>query len=1234
MGIIKQNKSNELLLFVCISFVLSTGCSNAEAISSESVKSQFADPPRQYSSGPLWVWNDMLTEEQIVSTMRDLAGQKVRQVFVHPRPGLMTPYLSDDWFRLWKVALKEAERLDMNVWIYDENSYPSGFAGGLVPDAMPESRGRGLHIREEKQPPKLSDDIIAVYRPTDKVYENVTEAIKSGEKMPEADYLVAYVQRAGNSPWHGGKCYVDLLYPGVTEKFLAITMDAYRREVGDQFGKRIPGAFTDEPQLRPAGGLPWTDDFPQVFEKRWGYRLTDHLPSLTRPIGDWRRIRHNYFQVMLEMFIERWGKPFYEFCERNGLEFTGHYWEHEWPNCVGVPDNMAMSAWQQRPGIDTLMNQYREDTHAQFGNARAARELSSVANQLGRKRTLCEAYGAGGWDLRFEDMKRIGDWLYVLGINTLNEHLSYITIRGARKRDHPQSFSYHEPWWKAYHVMAGYFTRLSLVLSQGEQINRVLLIQPTTTAWMYQADSSQGTRLGEIGNKFQDMVLSLEHAQVEYDIGCEDIMAREGSIEEGLLKVGKRRYETVVLPPSTENVNTKTMELLEAYLEGGGTIICCGPPPERVDGRLSDRGQKASKHSGWSRLDPVTVPRKLLTRPAKGLTILRDEDDKGILFHHRRQMDDGEFLFLVNTSITAPSSGTIWSTSQGIEQWELQTGKISKYAFQKLWNGNIKAQFQLPPSGSLLLFLTKDSRNPTSPEPEVTSIIEAVGSPEIRRLENNVLTLDYVDITAGGETRKNIYFYQASQFAFDKNGMGRNPWDSAVQFRDELIKKKFPADSGFEATYRFTIDKQVPNPLYIVIERPDLYTITCNGKTVSPIKNSWWLDKSFGKINIRDAAKVGRNSVTIKARPFTIYHELEPAYVLGNFALEASDSGFVIVPDRPLGFDHTGTHITTPDGSMWLSSGIGFRPNVENDGDPYIVFDLGKTVDLRTIKIWNYNEVNLTGRGVKKLIITGSVDGKEDSFTIPVGTFNIDQATSGSIGPSTEPDFPQALNVEAAGVRFVKFDILSNHNGVTFPASDAGNDNAFVGLSEVRFFETPDKATNLKRISSVAIYDVSSELTINFNRRAAFLTDGSGLNVTGWDRQGHPFYAEGVLYTQRFVVTKPKGRYLVELPHWNGSVAQVIVNGKAAGYIGFPPWQCDVTSFIKPGTNNIEVIVIGTLKNTLGPHHAGQTVGAAWPNMFQGGPETGPPAGNRYHTIGYGLFEPFVLKNTIIEAGL
>ena len=48
---------------------------------------------------------------------------------------------------------------------------------------------------------------------------------------------------------------------------------------------------------------------------------------------------------------------------------------------------MAMAAWQHRPGIDTLMNQYAENTHAQFGNIRYCREVSSVAELMITRRS-------------------------------------------------------------------------------------------------------------------------------------------------------------------------------------------------------------------------------------------------------------------------------------------------------------------------------------------------------------------------------------------------------------------------------------------------------------------------------------------------------------------------------------------------------------------------------------------------------------------------------------------------------------------------------------------------------------------------------------------------------------------------------------------------------------------------------------------------------------------------------
>jgi hypothetical protein len=999
--------------------------------------SRFANPPADDSTAPLWVWNDMLTDDMVVGTMRDLAAQHVRQVFVHPRPGLMTPYLGAEWFRLWKLALAEAERLDMKVWIYDENSYPSGFAGGFVPDAMPESRGWGLVLKEAAAAPAWAEDTLAVFAAGDAGYRDVSAAARAGSPLPEGKYLVASAARAAPGPWYGGKFYVDLLHPGVTEKFLAVTLDAYKREIGGQFGRRVPGSFTDEPELRPAGGLPWTEGLPELFQQRWGYGLTANLASLAASAGDWKRVRHNYYQLLLEQFIERWAKPYYDYCERNGLEFTGHYWEHDWPNCQSVPDNMAMSAWQQRPGIDILMNQYAEDVHAQFGNVRAVKELASVANQLGRARTLAEGYGAGGWDLRFEDMKRIGDWMYVLGVNTLDQHLSYVSLRGARKRDHPQSFSYHEPWWSAYHASADYFARLTTALSAGQQVNDVLVIEPTTTAWMYNTSGRPGPELEALGKGFQDLLVSLERTQVEYDLGSEDVIARHGSVDGRTLRVGRRAYATVVVAPDTENLNGKTVDLLAAFLAGGGTVVAAGGPPSRVDGAESPRGRALAAAPGWKPTAAAEVPGTLAARADKRFVITRTTADHGLLFHHRRRVDDGELVFVVNTSLEARSSGTIDASAGAVEAWDLATGRVRPYAFDATPQG-VRVRFDLPEAGSLLLHFARPVSIRLKPNSTTTfaastfTVIGADAAPAVRRAGPNVLVLDYVDVRAGGQRLEKTYFYQASQFAFQKNGLERNPWDSAVQFRDELITKTFPPASGVEATYRFTIRDRVPASLAIVVERPDLYSIACNGRGVSAAKGQWWLDRSFGRIDLAGSARVGENEVVLTASPFTMQHEIEPAYLLGAFALEPAASGFVVVGDRPL----------------------------------------------------------------------------------PLGE---------------------------------------------------------------------------------------------------------------WNALGQPFYSQGVAYAERFTIGKPAGTYRVQLTRWHGSVATVTVNGRPAGEILSAPWSLDVTGLVRPGANLIEVTVVGTLKNTLGPHHGKPALGSAWPSMFQKAPSPGPPPGLDYATVGYGMFAPFTL---------
>jgi len=1000
------------------------------AVDSATARQLFANPPVEYSTGMLWVWNDLLDERQIRETLRDLASQGVRQPYVHPRPGLMTPYLSPEWFRLWKIAVDESKKLGLKLWIYDENSYPSGFAGGLVPEVMPGSRGMGLSIVESATPPRWQDNSVAVHRLEAARAENLSASAQRGEVLPAGRYANAMLLTAGSSPWFGNRFYVNLLTPGVTAKFLDVTLEAYRRELGAEFGGTIPGVFTDEPQMRPAGGYPWCEDLPAQFAQRWGYSLLDALPSLAFDVGDWRKVRHNYLQVLNELFAERWCRPYFEYCVAHNLEATGHYWEHEWPVGTAVPDSMTAYAWQHRPGIDTLMNEYTDGPNAQFGNARAVREIASVANQLGRRRTFCEAYGAGGWDLRFEDMKRIGDWLLVLGTNTLVEHLSYVTIRGGRKRDHPQSFSYHEPWWPAYHVSADYQARLSAALSQGEQRNDILLLEPTTTAWMYNLGRNAAATLKTLGTDFQAMVNAFEREQIGYDLGSEYILARNGSVAAGKLRVGQRDYAVVVLPKFTENLNAPTCALLEQFLRGGGTVLCGGEPPPRIDGSPSPRGAALARQAGWRQLDSAAAVAWLAARGHEGFAIRRAEADPGLLFHHRRQLADGELLFLVNTSAQQASAGTIVSSAKSIERWNPESGKTSPYAFAPR-AGGVSAEFALPPAGSLLLLL---ATRPGASAPPVAGAktIVASGGPEIRRAEPNVLTLDFVDVTAGGQTRRNMYCYDAAQFVFKQGGEPRNRWESAVQFGDELLKREFAANSGFAASYHFALEQAVPANLTLVVERPDLYSISCNGKPVAAQPGAWWLDRAFGVIDLSRAAQIGANTVTIQAARLTNFHELEPAYLRGDFRLRATGDGFVVVPDAPL--------------------------------------TLGR-----------------------------------------------------------------------------------------------------------------------------------------------------------WNEQGHPLYAAGVTYREKFNLPAIDGTFAVSAPKWYGSVARVRVNGVDAGPIGWAPWESDVTKHLRRGENIIELTVIGTLKNTLGPHHGNPPLGRAWPAAFRAAPKDRRAAGSEYSTVGYGLLEPFVL---------
>lgn len=851
---------------LCVTLLI-TGCvknPSREGIHTYAgLKALIADPPSEYRSAPLWDWNDDITEEGIAFQMEQFKKAGIGGVFVHPRPGLITEYLSDEWFHLFGYAVQKGKELDMKVWIYDENSYPSGFAGGHVPAQMPDSYQHGTGLSMEVQQElnvETSDTLVVVLKQTESGFTDVTSTLDQ-EKGAQGTYSVFKKAYPAKSPWYGGFSYVDLLYPGVTEKFIEVTMTkGYERDSAD-FGQTLPGIFTDEPNLEAVMTrntmLRWTPDLWDAFQQRWGYDLKVNLPSLVEEVGDWKKVRHDYYELVLELFLERWAKPWHAYCEQKGLKWTGHYWEHGWPEPTHGFDEAAFYIWHQQPGVDMLGNELIKDgLGGQFGNDRAVRELRSAANQAGWVRTLSETYGGGGWDMTFETQKRLIDWQGVLGVNFVNQHLSYYTMKGVRKFDYPPSFSYHEPWWENYKLMGDYIGRVSMAMSAGRQINRILVLQPNTTAWMYFSRKQKSPAVEEIKTGFKSFVYQLEQAHWEYDLGSENVLKELGAVEGNTLKVGKCQYDLVVIPAQMENIDQFTFDLLLQYLQRGGKVVSYSTKLTMIDGVESDKvsqlqTQFAQQWIAAEHIDDQNVDE--LVRDDRFL--FEDQSGNGMLYHQRRTLDDGQLLFVVNSHETKKATAAFTMEGRQVCLLDLLSGKTYAYPSGTRKN-RVSFQVELVPGGSALFAVTgqktADPAFKTAQGEEVE--IAAAGPVSVKREADNLLAIHYLDLKSDKYSKKDVYFLEATTSFFKENGIEMGiPWQHKIQYKKTYLEmdtlfKPGPIDAGYSFHIAADFPREAMKGIQAVVESPGMWAVCINGNLVEQVPGAFWIDRDFACI--------------------------------------------------------------------------------------------------------------------------------------------------------------------------------------------------------------------------------------------------------------------------------------------------------------------------------------------------------------------------------------------------
>ena len=99
----------------------------------------FKNPNSDWRGKPFWCWNGVLEKDELIRQVHILKEMGMGGYFMHSRTGLATEYLGEEWFELTNACAEEGARLGMESWLYDEDRWPSGPAGGMV-TANPEYR--------------------------------------------------------------------------------------------------------------------------------------------------------------------------------------------------------------------------------------------------------------------------------------------------------------------------------------------------------------------------------------------------------------------------------------------------------------------------------------------------------------------------------------------------------------------------------------------------------------------------------------------------------------------------------------------------------------------------------------------------------------------------------------------------------------------------------------------------------------------------------------------------------------------------------------------------------------------------------------------------------------------------------------------------------------------------------------------------------------------------------------
>jgi len=610
------------LKWFIISCLLIFGCSAPERGNDEALKQLsdgFTNPP--VSAKPRAYWNWLNGNVSLAGITRDLEEAKDKglgglqmwdtEAMRNPNGFVPagTPFLGEESVNAIHHAIKEAERLDLELGLICASGWNSG--GAWV---TPEMAGKNLFHADivvsgpgqirQKLPfpevpagcPKGADGLPAWYLDvavlawpdsetkiiTDlSEIVNISDMFKDGElvwEVPSGKWqIVRFVcsnngqQLIAASPNSKG-FFIDFLDPEATRSHFEYIFKQLGLEKG--VDNKTPLKTLDDDSMELHEGIQWTTGFQLWFEKHHGYNPVNWLPVFlgweikNQDLSN--RFQYDYKKTVSDLLIFSHYTTGSEVCKEYGVELVAE---------AGGP---GPPFWESCPvdALKALGNVHIPRGEFWLGNPRnlfLIKEIASASHIYGKIYVDAESWTTWRrWRDGPTELKRLVDRAFCEGLNKVTYHgYSNSPVElGYPGRSYHAGLDMNPriTWWPKARPFMDYLARCSFILQQGLYVADVAYYygDQAPNFWPYYHNVPEKPTIDGLGSGY------------EYDVVNSDVILNRMSVKKGRIMLPDGMSYRVLVLPEKKELPLEVLQKLEKLVSEGATII--GPKPTEVPG--------------------------------------------------------------------------------------------------------------------------------------------------------------------------------------------------------------------------------------------------------------------------------------------------------------------------------------------------------------------------------------------------------------------------------------------------------------------------------------------------------------------------------------------------------------------------------------------------------------------------------------------------------------------------